>query len=81
MDELKKFKHEVDQKLKDHQNMEQQKTDLERHIQALIKVLHSQLGKALFPLKGKGHDDDDSQISVNRLSSGHSLRGVITVEV
>ena len=62
MDELKKFKHEVDQKLRDHQNMEQQKTDLERHIQSLIKVLHS-------------------QISVNRLSSGHSLRGVITVEV
>lgn len=36
--ELEKFKYEMDQKLKDHHNVQQQKTDLERHVQALIKV-------------------------------------------
>lgn len=36
--ELERYKREVEIKLKDHQNMEQQKTDLERHVQALIKV-------------------------------------------
>lgn len=34
---LEKYKQDVDHKLKDFQNMEQQKTDLERHIQSLIK--------------------------------------------
>lgn len=42
MAELEKFKYEVEIKLKDHRNMEQQKTDLERHVQSLIKVLHTQ---------------------------------------
>lgn len=36
--ELEKYKYEVDLKLKDHHSMEQQKTDLERHVQSLIKV-------------------------------------------
>lgn len=38
MVELEKYKYEVDLKLKDHHSMEQQKTDLERHVQSLIKV-------------------------------------------
>ena len=38
--ELEKFKHEVEIKLKEHQNVEQQKTDLERHVQTLIKVTY-----------------------------------------
>ena len=38
MVELEKYKYEVDLKLKDHHNIEQQKTDLERHVQSLIKV-------------------------------------------
>ena len=38
MGELEKYKYEVDLKLKDHHSMEQQKTDLERHVQSLIKV-------------------------------------------
>ena len=38
MAELEKYKYEVDLKLKDHHSMEQQKTDLERHVQSLIKV-------------------------------------------
>ena len=38
MAELKKYKFEVDLKLKDYHSMEQQKTDLERHVQSLIKV-------------------------------------------
>lgn len=42
MAELEKFKYGVELKLKDHHNMEQQKTDLERHVQSLIKVLHIQ---------------------------------------
>lgn len=37
MVELEKYKYEVDLKLKDHHSMEQQKTDLERHVQSLIK--------------------------------------------
>ena len=36
--ELERYKQEVEIKLKDHHNMEQQKTDLERHVQSLIKV-------------------------------------------
>lgn len=35
--ELEKFKQEVEVKLKDHQNVEQQKSELERHVQCLIK--------------------------------------------
>lgn len=35
--ELERYKQEVEIKLKDHHNMEQQKTDLERHVQSLIK--------------------------------------------
>lgn len=35
--ELEKYKKEVDLKIKDLHNMEQQKTDLERHVQSLIK--------------------------------------------
>ena len=38
MVELEKYKYEVNLKLKDHHRMEQQKTDLERHVQSLIKV-------------------------------------------
>lgn len=38
MAELEKYKYQVDLKLKDHHNIEQQKTDLERHVQSLIKV-------------------------------------------
>ena len=38
LSELERYKLEVEIKLKDHHNMEQQKTDLERHVQALIKV-------------------------------------------
>lgn len=37
LSELERYKLEVEIKLKDHHNMEQQKTDLERHVQALIK--------------------------------------------
>ncbi|PFX17972.1 rab11 family-interacting protein 4-like isoform X1 [Stylophora pistillata] len=37
LSELEKYRQEVDQKLKDFQNVEQQKTDLERHVQSLIK--------------------------------------------
>ena len=36
--ELEKYKKEIEIKMKDHQNMEQQKTELERHVQSLIKV-------------------------------------------
>ena len=36
--ELEKFKQEIEVKLKEHQTVEQQKADLERHVQALIKV-------------------------------------------
>lgn len=35
---LEKYKKEIEIKMKDHQYMEQQKTDLERHVQSLIKV-------------------------------------------
>ena len=36
--ELEKFKEEADAKLRDVHNLEQNKTDLERHVQQLIKV-------------------------------------------
>lgn len=36
--ELEKYKLEIEVKLKEYHNIEHQKTDLERHVQSLIKV-------------------------------------------
>ena len=57
LSELERYKQEVEIKLKDHQNVEQQKTELERHVQSLIKVtadklLHQTMGWIYAPFSG-----------------------------
>lgn len=62
--EMEKYKYEVDIKLKDHHSIEQQKTDLERHVQSLIKVS---------PVKYSLTDLHTARLSMLKLGNGFKI--------